>query len=92
MKKIDAKAAIIIDCSHANSNKDHRKQRQVTLDIIEQIGQGNNSIAGIMLESFLEEGNQKPEKPKNLKYGVSLTDKCIGWEETEDLINKFAGA
>ena len=76
----------MIDCSHANSQKDYKQQRLVFLDVAEQIRQGNRLIAGVMLESFLNEGRQPFRKPENLKYGVSLTDSCIGWEETEELI------
>ena len=92
LKKIGVINGIIIDCSHANSNKDHKQQRLVMADVEEQIKDGNKSIAGVMLESFLHQGNQKPDKPENLKYGISITDKCIGWEETEELICHFAKA
>lgn len=81
---------VVIDCSHANSCKDHRQQRLAFLDIVEQIRQGNEVISGMMLESFLQEGNQPVSKPEVLKYGVSITDKCIGWQETEELIQRFA--
>ena len=92
LKKIGINNGIIIDCSHANSNKDPKRQRLILADISEQISNGNKSIAGVMLESFLYEGSQKQDKPQNLKYGVSLTDKCIGWDETEELIRHFAKA
>ena len=92
LKKIGVTNGIIIDCSHANSNKDHKLQRQCLFDVAGQIKENNKSIAGVMLESFLCEGNQKPGKPENLKYGTSITDKCIGWEETEELIHYFAEA
>lgn len=84
--------SIIIDCSHANSYKDNKQQRHVFLDVVKQMRQGNQSIAGVMLESFLKEGNQPFNKPKNLKYGLSITDKCIGWEETEELIRHLASS
>jgi len=83
---------IVIDCSHANSHKNHKKQRDALFDIADQIGAGNKSIAGVMLESFLGEGNQSIGSPGGLKYGVSLTDKCIGWDETEELIRYLAEA
>ena len=57
-----------------------------------QIKNGNSPIAGFMLESFIAEGAQKADKPEKLKYGLSLTDKCIGWDETEELILGFADA
>ena len=86
LHKADIATGVIIDCSHANSQKDYKQQRQVFLDVAEQIHQGNRLIAGVMLESFLNEGRQPFDKPENLKYGISLTDSCIGWEETEELI------
>jgi 3-deoxy-7-phosphoheptulonate synthase len=90
LRKASISTGIIIDCSHANSRKDHKQQRTAFFDIAEQIQDGNRLIAGIMLESFLKEGNQKAGKPEELEYGVSLTDKCIGWEETEELIMHLA--
>lgn len=78
---------IVVDCSHANSNKDYRLQPKVLKDCVEQIKEGNQSIVGFMIESNLFEGNQKlPEDPKQLKYGVSITDSCLGWETTEKVI------
>ena len=77
---------IMIDASHANSQKDHSKQRIVIKDIAEQISQGNKSICGIMLESNLVEGRQDVGDKKDLIYGKSITDACIGWDETEELI------
>jgi 3-deoxy-7-phosphoheptulonate synthase len=80
--KINSK--IIVDCSHGNSEKDHKKQVEVFMDVINQIKKGNKDIVGLMLESNLSEGNQKVSK--KLKKGVSVTDACIGWKETEKLI------
>lgn len=78
---------VVIDCSHGNSKKDHTKQAVVFNDIIDQINAGNTSIIGAMLESNLFEGNQPiSAKASGLKYGVSITDKCMGWEDTEQLI------
>ena len=92
LQKANLSTGIVIDCSHANSNKDHTRQRQAMFDVAEQIAAGNRLIAGVMLESFLREGNQPVDTPENLEYGLSLTDKCIGWEETEQLIRHFADA
>lgn len=92
LKKANVPTGIIIDCSHANSNKDHKRQRLVLNDVAEQIASGNRLIAGVMLESFLHEGNQPVDTPDKLQYGLSLTDKCIGWEETEELIRHLADA
>ena len=81
---------LIIDCSHANSKKDHTKQGAVAKDVASQIHSGSNLIAGIMLESYLGAGNQKLTDPAKLEYGVSVTDKCMSWEETETVIKQFA--
>jgi len=78
---------LVIDCSHGNSSKDHTRQGLVFDDIITQILAGNQSIVGMMLESHLYEGNQNiPDDRSQLRYGVSVTDKCINWEETEALL------
>lgn len=78
---------IVVDCSHGNSNKDHTRQGEVVNNILQQITQGNRSIIGMMMESHLKEGNQKiPSDLSQLEYGVSITDKCISWDETEELI------
>ena len=85
-----ANTSIIIDCSHANSFKDHTKQPGVFRNIINQRTNGNNNIIGLMLESNINPGNQKLDEsnPSNLAYGVSITDACIGWEETEVLLEE----
>jgi 3-deoxy-7-phosphoheptulonate synthase len=78
---------IVIDCSHGNTNKDYRLQPVVLESIIQQIVDGNTSILGMMLESNLYEGNQPiTGQREDLQYGVSVTDKCISWEETEKII------
>ena len=78
---------IVIDCSHGNSNKDHQQQSVVFANVIDQIISGDVAIVGMMLESNLYEGNQPiPENISQLKYGVSITDKCISWQETERII------
>ena len=92
LKKAGISNGIIIDCSHANSNKDYRLQRNALIDVAGQVKGGTNLICGVMLESFIAAGSQKPAKPDKLTYGQSLTDGCIGWEETEELINVFANA
>ena len=83
---------IMIDASHANSQKDHAKQRIVIQDISDQISKGNNSICGVMLESNLIEGRQDIGKKEDLVYGQSITDACIGWNETEELIEMLNNA
>lgn len=83
------RAKIMVDCSHGNSNKDHRNQPKVFEECIDQILAGNKSICGFMIESNLFEGSQKiPSDLSQLKYGVSVTDKCIDWETTEALLKK----
>ena len=75
---------IMVDCSHGNSKKDYKNQKNVISDVINQIQNGNKSIIGIMIESNIYEGSQKltNENKTNLKYGVSITDSCINIEET----------
>jgi 3-deoxy-7-phosphoheptulonate synthase len=78
---------LMIDCSHANSDKDYTKQATVWADAVAQRASGNRYIAGLMLESNLLPGNQKLTADlSQLKYGVSITDGCIGWEQTEKLL------
>ena len=77
---------IMIDASHANSNKDFKMQSKVVDDVKNQLLTGEKNIIGIMLESNLVEGNQKINSRDKLRYGQSITDSCIGWEETENII------
>jgi 3-deoxy-7-phosphoheptulonate synthase len=82
-------ANIVVDCSHANSNKDHNLQPLVMNDCVHQIMEGNQSIVGVMLESNIHAGNQTiPADLRQLKYGVSVTDACIDWEATQDLLRE----
>jgi 3-deoxy-7-phosphoheptulonate synthase len=88
--KADLPANIMIDCSHANSSKDHERQKLVMEDVAHQISEGNNSIIGFMVESHINSGNQKvPVNLSELKYGVSITDACVDWETTEKMIRKL---
>jgi 3-deoxy-7-phosphoheptulonate synthase len=81
----------MIDCSHANSNKDPMIQSLVLKDVAHQILEGNHSIVGVMLESNINFGSQKiPKDLSDLKYGVSVTDACIDWAETERSIREMA--
>jgi len=75
-------ANIVVDCSHANSRKNHALQSLVLKDVVGQIMDGCRAIKGVMLESNLFEGQQKLGDPKDLKYGVSITDACLGWDAT----------
>ena len=82
---------IMIDCSHANSNKNHELQPLVVDNVTHQILDGNKSIIGIMVESNLKAGNQKIlDDHSQMEYGVSVTDKCIDWETTEKLLLSMA--
>lgn len=91
LRKAHIPTGIIIDCSHANSYKNHKRQREAMFDIADQIRSGNRSISGVMLESFINEGKQSIGAGV-LKYGTSLTDSCIGWDETDELIRSMAEA
>ena len=83
---------VMIDCSHANSGKDFRRQSTVCRDIAAQIAAGNHNIVGVMLESNLVEGAQKLVPGKSPVYGQSITDACIGWEDTLTLLRELGGA
>lgn len=84
-------AALVVDCSHANSAKDYRRQPLVAKNVVNQILEGNESIVGMMLESHLNAGNQKSDGiPKEqLEYGVSITDACISWDTTSTLLQEI---
>jgi 3-deoxy-7-phosphoheptulonate synthase len=78
---------IVVDCSHANSWKKPELQPLVLRDVVHQIREGNGSVVGLMIESFLEPGNQPiPEDLSKLKYGCSVTDACVGWDATVDML------
>lgn len=81
-------AAIIVDCSHANSGKKHTEQEGVWQSVLQQRLEGNTSIVGLMVESHIHEGSQKvdAEDMQGLKFGVSITDACVGWETTERML------
>jgi len=80
----NVKPNIMVDCSHANSNKDHNLQPLVLDNVSNQILEGNTSIIGVMIESHINGGNQKlSSNPEDMQYGVSVTDACIDWETTE---------
>ena len=92
MRKAELDPRIMIDCSHANSNKDYRRQGLVCRDVAAQIASGNHDIIGIMMESNLVAGAQKLEAGKPLVYGQSITDGCIDWAETHKLLKELAAA
>jgi 3-deoxy-7-phosphoheptulonate synthase len=77
----------MVDCSHANSEKQHARQEDVWHSVIQQRAGGTGSLIGLMVESNLNEGNQPiPKNPADLRYGVSITDSCIDWETTERIL------
>lgn len=84
--------SMMVDCSHANSNKDHLQQPVVLKSVIDQIVAGTRSITGVMIESYLEGGSQPiPKDVSKLRYGVSITDKCLDWATTEQILTEAAG-
>ena len=80
--------AIMLDCSHANSGKEYRNQPGVCAEIGAQIATGESSIRAVMIESHLEEGAQKISS--EMKYGQSVTDSCVSWDTTVDMIKQLA--
>lgn len=87
LRKHNLPAVIMVDCSHANSEKQHTRQEEVWHSVIAQRVQGTRSVIGMMVESHLNEGNQPFPRPvKELRYGVSITDACINWETTERML------
>ena len=83
---------LMVDCSHANSQKQFHKQMEVCRDIIHQIKTGQDNIFGVMIESNLVEGRQDYDAGSELTYGQSITDACIGWEDSEALLRELAAA
>ena len=87
MESLSLQPRIIIDCSHQNSRKDWKRQKRVLRSVVDQVRWGEEAIRGFMLESNLFEGSQKiGEDLSSLAYGVSVTDGCIGWDETERIV------
>jgi len=83
---------VMVDCSHANSGKDPARQPGVCRDVLAQVAAGQGGILGVMLESNLEAGAQTWKPDGELRYGVSITDACMGWSETEALLDEMAEA
>jgi len=81
-----------VDFSHGNCQKQHRRQLEVCDDVCQQIRNGSTAIAGIMAESFLQEGTQKIVAGQPLTYGQSITDPCLHWEDTTLLVEKLSAA
>lgn len=92
LEKAGLDAQVMIDFSHANSSKQFQKQLVVSDDVAQQIAGGEKAIIGVMIESHLVEGNQNLESGEPLVYGQSVTDACIGWEDTEKVLRQLADA
>lgn len=82
---------VLVDCSHDNSQRDHTRQARVCREIIARAHPCREALLGVMLESHLNPGRQSWAPGQDLAYGVSITDACIGWEETEELLHEIAG-
>ncbi len=83
---------LMIDCSHANSEKDHARQPTVLESVAAQVAAGSREVFGVMLESFLVDGSQDASRVDALVYGQSITDKCLSWERTQPLLIQLAAA
>lgn len=92
LSAFDLPEHLVIDFSHGNCQKQHRRQLDVCVDVCTQIRNGSRAISGIMAESFLKEGTQQIVAGQPLSYGQSITDPCLNWEDTETLINMLAEA
>ncbi|EOD79185.1 2-keto-3-deoxy-D-arabino-heptulosonate-7-phosphate synthase I alpha [Grimontia indica] len=94
LSEIGLTPRLVVDFSHANCEKQHRRQLDVAADICNQLVEGDTFIAGIMAESFIEEGNQAADKDNlcDLTYGKSITDPCLGWNDTEKMLQMLSDA
>ena len=92
LSKSGNSAALMVDMSHGNSQKQFKKQLLVNKDVADQISSGEESIFGVMIESHLIEGNQSIGPKEDLTYGQSITDACVSWEDTEIMLNLLASA
>jgi 3-deoxy-7-phosphoheptulonate synthase len=88
--------SLMVDCSHANSSKQHERQLDVARDIAAQVGGGSKRIFGVMVESHLQAGNQKfnagKDDPSKLEYGKSITDACLGWDDSLEVLQVLSDA
>jgi 3-deoxy-7-phosphoheptulonate synthase len=92
LRAFDLPAHLVVDFSHGNCLKQHRRQRDVAESVAQQIRDGARAIAGVMIESFLQEGNQPVINGQPLTYGQSITDPCLGWEDSEAVLALLAEA
>jgi 3-deoxy-7-phosphoheptulonate synthase len=89
LEKQGQEPSLMVDCSHANANKQHAQQEEVARSVIAQRAAGNNALIGLMIESYLQEGNQPlPANLADLQYGVSVTDACVSWQTTERMLRE----
>jgi 3-deoxy-7-phosphoheptulonate synthase len=92
LKAARLREQVMVDCSHANSGKSHMRQIDVAQDLARQLSQGEHRIIGVMIESHLEAGRQDLKPGVPLRYGVSITDACLGWTDTEPVLDLLAQA
>ncbi len=92
LRKFNLPSGVMVDCSHANAAKKYERQEIGWNHCVQRRREGDHAVIGLMLESNLEEGAQKLTDPKSLRYGVSITDECIGWRKTEELLLTAAAA
>jgi 3-deoxy-7-phosphoheptulonate synthase len=87
LRQLGMEPVLMVDCSHGNSAKQHALQEEVWQNLVQQRVAGNRDLIGLMVESNLEEGTQPmPADRRQLRYGVSVTDACVGWETTERML------
>ena len=93
MASLKLNPRMMVDCSHANANKDHNRQVMVLDNVAQQVEEGSNHILGVMIESHLKAGNQKiPQDLRQMEYGKSITDACVDFETTAKMLRKLAAA
>jgi 3-deoxy-7-phosphoheptulonate synthase len=92
LRKAGVAERVMVDCSHANSSKQHERQVAVAEDIAQRIAAGERRIMGLMIESHLDPGRQDLKPGVPLVHGVSITDACIGWAQTEPVLRRLAQA
>jgi 3-deoxy-7-phosphoheptulonate synthase len=92
LAKYGLRETVMVDCSHGNSRKDHRRQAEVAASVAEQIARGSWQIFGVMLESHLVEGRQDYSPGRQATFGQSITDACISFEQTEPILERLAAA
>ena len=88
----DLKASMMVDMSHGNSSKQHKKQIEVCKSICSQLVSGESRITGVMIESNLVEGNQSITRKQDLVYGQSITDACLNWDDTRSCLDSLSEA